>query len=138
MGRTRTDDALATAGHLFARSNRFAALKIVVVLTDGQSANVHMTRTEAAALHLNGVRVVAIGIGNDIDRDELVDIAQMESRVFTVKSFDHLRHLRREVTDKVCALGTSRTNEVNTPPTKGKPYFSVFVPCHSSIRTKRF
>jgi len=42
QGTTRTDDALATAGHLFARSKRYTALKIAVVLTDGQSDYPHM------------------------------------------------------------------------------------------------
>ncbi|KAK2171374.1 hypothetical protein NP493_1068g02025 [Ridgeia piscesae] len=118
QGTTRTDDALATAGHLFARSKRYTALKIAVVLTDGQSDYPHMTRTEAAALHLAGVRVIAIGIGKDVDRNELLDIAQVDSRVFTVDSFGDLKHSRENVTKKMCSLGTSGNNEVNTPPTK--------------------
>ena len=123
MGTTRTDDALVTAGHLLSMSNRPSALKVVIVLTDGQSDYSDMTRTEAATLHLAGVRVLAIGIGKDIDLDELKYVAQMDSRVFTVPSFNKLKHLREELAAKVCGLGMGNDNEAYTPPTKGASLF---------------
>lgn len=61
-------------GLKFVRDNSFRpqngartnATKIVIVITDGQSADSAATKHEAQLLHHQGVLVYAVGVGSDV------------------------------------------------------------------------
>ena len=75
------------------------------VITDGKSDNARKTSREAALLHKSGVLVFAIGVKDDIDQEELRQIASHPdaSYMFTVETYDALRTLAAVLEVKKCA-----------------------------------
>lgn len=77
--------------------------KYVIVLTDGRSNDNSKTVQAAMALHnVPNVTVIAIGIGNAIDVNELHIIATDRNHSFVVNNFDLLHTLEVELVDKTC------------------------------------
>lgn len=105
-GSTHTDLALKYArSQAFSSSNggRSGALKIVVVMTDGQSTSPTETATEANLLHkVGGVKVIAVGVGLNVDKRELDKIGSDSNHVFTVANFNSLNSIKSEVTYAAC------------------------------------
>ncbi|KAL3875024.1 hypothetical protein ACJMK2_037965 [Sinanodonta woodiana] len=105
-GQTYTDQGLE-----FARSNSFTpvhgdrrdAQNYLIILTDGASANPSNTLAAAQHLKQQGIRIIAIGIGNNINRNELYGIASDSNHVFTVTSFTALQQIREEIKQAACA-----------------------------------
>ena len=66
---------------------------IVVVITDGRSAEGLAEVTAAASLlhQIENTAVISVGIGSDVGFDELQVIADDSERVFHIQSFDELR-----------------------------------------------
>ena len=99
-GTTHTDEAIQ-----FARNNMFTAQhgdradapNFVIILTDGASADENATLVEARFLKQQGVQVIAIGIGDSINKAELEGMASDKSHVFEVSSFDALRTIREDL-----------------------------------------
>ncbi|XP_067680566.1 collagen alpha-6(VI) chain-like [Haliotis asinina] len=58
----------------------------------------------AKQLHNNHINVVAIGIGNEVNKDELNAIASNSKHVFTVPDFDALHTIHNDITDTTCKL----------------------------------
>lgn len=83
---------------------RYGAVKIVIVMTDGQSSQPQDTVTMAKALHGNDVMVLAVGIGTQIDPEELKTIASDEKNVFTVESFDLLDTIEQALEERTCTV----------------------------------
>ena len=107
-GFTRIDLALRKAYFdLFSsRVNaRFLAPKIAFVLTDGeQTKELGYTPLDRAASTLKnvGVRIISIGIGKNVKRDELKQIASSEKDVVVTKSFDTLLATTEELIRTAC------------------------------------
>ena len=103
---TNTSEALK-----FAREESFKpehgaranASKIVIVITDGHSVDQASTSKEATLLH-NIAEVFAIGIGPDVDRRELQNIASGhgDSHIVQVNSFQLLHTIQKQLTDSAC------------------------------------
>lgn len=99
---TRTANALNTASDLFFGGGdhgaRADAVRIVLVLTDGNSKD---DSTKAAkALHDRNVYVAVVGIGKDIDRGLLTEMASEPKEDFTLFIDDY-------------SVLSSRTNTIN-------------------------
>lgn len=78
--------------------------KYVIVLTDGRSNDNSKTVQAAMNLHsVPNVTVIAIGIGNAIDMNELHIIATDKNHTFVVNNFDLLHTLEVELVDKTCS-----------------------------------
>jgi len=75
---------------------------ILVVMTDGQSQYGLQTMTAADQLHKDGVKVIAIGIGDDVNNKELHNIASDNSHVITVPDFFLLSTIQNEVLNTTC------------------------------------
>ncbi|XP_076097610.1 collagen alpha-5(VI) chain-like isoform X1 [Mytilus galloprovincialis] len=103
-GLTYTDDALKYARTTaFTHGGRPNVQKIVVVLTDGKSYSHTNTVTEANKLKtMPGVKVISIGIGSSVDRNELLDIASDSSHMFTVAGFNSLTAIKSEISFAAC------------------------------------
>lgn len=73
--------------------------RILVLLTDGQPSRVEAdeVRAAAATLRLAGVRIYAIGIGPQIDRSLLVDIAGEAGRVLIESDAEGLHALYQDI-----------------------------------------
>ena len=77
---------------------------MVIVLTDGQSTNPTLTRQAADKLHKMGIKVVAIGIGSNTDKDELKTIATDDLHVFQVGGFDALNSIMKDLEAATCDI----------------------------------
>ena len=79
-----------------------------MVLTDGRQTRAPDV-TDAEGLHTasrplkeSGVQVYSLGIGQDIDIGELLDIASDDESVFSAKDFDDLQTIVAGITQQTC------------------------------------
>ncbi|XP_074803951.1 collagen alpha-1(XXI) chain isoform X2 [Natator depressus] len=101
-GNTRTGRAIQFAiDHLFAKSSRFLT-KIAVVLTDGKSQD--EVKDAAAEARKNKITLFAIGVGSEIEEDELRAIANKPSStyVFYVEDYIAISRIREVIKQKLC------------------------------------
>nr|XP_006111035.1 collagen alpha-1(XXI) chain [Pelodiscus sinensis] len=101
-GNTRTGRAIQFAiDHLFAKSSRFLT-KIAVVLTDGKSQD--EVKEAAAEARKNKITLFAIGVGSEIEEDELRAIANKPSStyVFYVEDYIAISRIREVIKQKLC------------------------------------
>uniref|UniRef100_A0A8C8VL59 Collagen alpha-1(XXI) chain n=1 Tax=Pelusios castaneus TaxID=367368 RepID=A0A8C8VL59_9SAUR len=101
-GNTRTGRAIQFAiDHLFAKSSRFLT-KIAVVLTDGKSQD--EVKDAAAGARKNKITLFAIGVGSEIEEDELKAIANKPSStyVFYVEDYIAISRIREVIKQKLC------------------------------------
>ena len=108
---TNTADALIrTRQEIFTPSGgaRDAALgypRVTVVVTDGRSnVNRSLTVPSAEALHDNGVTVFAVGVGRNIDMDELNSIASSDNFIILLSRFNLMEFvgLQRRISAEAC------------------------------------
>ena len=115
QGLTRIDKAL-----LLTASSVFTALagsqprvpKISILVTDGKNSpsadNVPLSNV-SEPLRQKGVRIFAVGIGEGVDLQELLEITGRKEDVFLVNSFSSLLgEVDRLVTNIWCAIGKYR------------------------------
>ncbi|XP_027551856.1 collagen alpha-1(XXI) chain isoform X2 [Neopelma chrysocephalum] len=101
-GNTRTGRAIQFAfDHLFAKSSRFLT-KIAVVLTDGKSQD--EVKDAAAEARKNKITLFAIGVGSEIEEDELKAIANKPSStyVFYVEDYIAISRIKEVIKQKLC------------------------------------
>lgn len=93
---TRIDLGLRKANKLFspAGGHRKNANKVLFLLTDGSQTeapdaveNAYLSRN----LRYEGVELYVLGIGRNIKKSELINIAGGEERVYIAKNFDELK-----------------------------------------------
>lgn len=106
MGGTNTADALRYVRQtsFTGRRHRVGAIKIAVVITDGQSDNPVSTAQEANRTKEDGVTVFAIGVGAGADRTELYSIASEPSdqHVFMVENYAALGSVKQRLMSRTC------------------------------------
>ena len=106
-GRTRIDKALQLASsQLFSvgAGMRADVPKIAIVLTDGkqtQAADAVALDKAVAPLHALGVQVFAIGIGSEVDSNELRLLVQREEDVRTT-TFEDLQGIVKDISTSTC------------------------------------
>ncbi|GAB1606558.1 hypothetical protein Ahia01_000938400, partial [Argonauta hians] len=85
---------------------------IVIVITDGQSSRQSDTKRSAQLLKLTGAVVIAIGVGNDISRKELLTISSESNKtnVFTVANFEALKSIEKNLILKACKMDPCKGN----------------------------
>ncbi|XP_035826886.1 matrilin-2 [Aplysia californica] len=104
-GVTMTGDAIR-----YIRSETFSAAcgarkgasKVVIVLTDGRSTESDETVRQALILKSLGVEIISIGIGNQVDSNELKAIASNPDLVFYAPTFEDLASLKAQVVGQSC------------------------------------
>ncbi|XP_069119207.1 cartilage matrix protein-like [Argopecten irradians] len=85
-----------------AHGGRQNATHIVIVITDGQSADPTATAHEAAVLKKTVDKVFAIGIGDKLDTNELSTIAS-DHHPLTVTNFDLLHTIQQSLENAACS-----------------------------------
>lgn len=107
-GSTRIDNGLKMAAvglYGSIKKARTNLPKVLIVLTDGkQSSDPKATPLHEAVLPLLqlGVKVLAVGVGNDISRDELKLIVERDQDIFTVDDFDDLLVKSHQIARTAC------------------------------------
>ena len=71
----------------------FSVAKYVIVLTDGLSSDIKDTKLRSSELHNDGVIVVSIGVGSNVNHGELLDIASHRKYVFSLHTTDALHDI---------------------------------------------
>ena len=103
-GRTRIDRALKKVSEMF-ESARKNVNKILIVLTDGRQTpdpNAVGLKKASVPLRERGVRTYAIGVGHDINSEELESMAGSKENVFTVDSFQDLVRQSQSIAERAC------------------------------------
>lgn len=107
-GRTHTAAGLdLTLSDMFRFSNgdRSGYDNIAILISDGRSnVNSGANMDKSRALKLTGVKIFAIGVGNDVDRRELESIASSPSSKFTayVQKEDEINSNARSIVESLC------------------------------------
>ena len=104
-GGTKTERALQLAlMDLFSAKggSRAEVPKILVVMTDGKSENALGVARASMALKDNHVTIVAVGIGEEVDMEELLLMASTAENVISVRTFSALKKQVAKVREKVC------------------------------------
>ena len=107
-GGTNTAQALQiTREQLLQSANgaRTGIAQVVIVITDGKSRDTAATLEQAAYLRNGGVAVISIGVGTNLDMDELKGIAgdKYADRMYSVDSFDSLVSINEKLVAATCA-----------------------------------
>jgi len=108
-GRTRIDSALETAANsLFPEGRQSLVPQVLLLITDGRQSN------DPGAIELvdavpplrdQSIKVIVVGIGDDVDKDELRSIVQNPvDDLFLVESFEDLTRLldNQKLTEAFC------------------------------------
>ena len=107
-GLTRIDKALElTASGIFAKDSRAGVPKIAMLITDGtqtQAADAKDLREASEPLRKAGVRVLAVGIGDGVDRAELRRVTERDEDVVVATDFQDLLLKLSNLTSQACQL----------------------------------
>ena len=112
-GGTNTAEALKITREqllLAANGARAGIPQVIIVITDGKSRDTPATLEQAAALRRIGAVVFSIGVGTNLDMDELRGIAggRHPDRMYSAESFDALVSLNERLIRATCDGECSR------------------------------
>lgn len=102
---TRIDRALRYASETLFANPRSSVVSIAVVMTDGvQTPGPDVEPLDQAVLPLRskGVRVLAVGVGPRVDREELKQLVTSQEDVFQMSSFQELVDKSAKLLETVC------------------------------------
>ncbi|KAL4221525.1 hypothetical protein ACF0H5_019782 [Mactra antiquata] len=106
-GGTATDQGLDSAlNYEFSPSHgaRPNAVKVMVVITDGQSDDKYDTHDAAERVHNAGIVTFSVGVGHQINKAELGTIATDPdcTHAYEVSSFSEIKFMREEIQKATC------------------------------------
>jgi secreted protein with Ig-like and vWFA domain len=105
QGSTHTDLGLNLAWtKIFGQQgDRPDAQNILFVLTDGQSSSPAATSAQATLARNHNIKTYAIGIGNNVRRNELNSIAMTSNYVIQVSDFSSLQSIAAKLKNDLCS-----------------------------------
>ena len=89
--------------------DRPGVMNIGILVSDGQaSREENRTIPEAILARESGITIFGIGVGEEVNPQELRDIANQPSEQFTfnVTGFDALEHIRDQVSEAACIVAS--------------------------------
>lgn len=118
-GVTRIDRALKLARSIFDSNGvtRRGVPKIFILLTDGKQTMAQdvLTLDEAARpLHERNVKIFVVGMGNNVDVEELKAVALDKEDLFLAPSFDNLVSLSGSLSKKMCQVASKYTVQIRS------------------------
>ncbi|KAL5016430.1 hypothetical protein ScPMuIL_006019 [Solemya velum] len=120
-GLTLTHDALGYARKvMFSPDNgaRAGLPHILIVLTDGRSTMQPETQTEAASTKASGIQIFGIGVGREVDADELKKMVSSPSSnfLFLVPTYGELESgsIKKQLGTRACDVTTPAPTEAAT------------------------
>uniref|UniRef100_A0A2C9JXJ5 VWFA domain-containing protein n=1 Tax=Biomphalaria glabrata TaxID=6526 RepID=A0A2C9JXJ5_BIOGL len=99
---TSTENGLKQALDLALANMRYHVPTVVILITDGYSANFVSTTLQAMLLQSYGVHVMAVGVGDKIRDAELQSIASRPSYVFRTDDFFTIETVLGKVAHRIC------------------------------------
>ncbi|KAK3764736.1 hypothetical protein RRG08_042046 [Elysia crispata] len=129
-GGTDTDLALKYAANsLFTAQagSRPSAARVVVIITDGRSDNKIDAYKNSQMLKDRGITVFVIGVGNQVDRQELDNLASNPTctHVQELQQYSELDSLKTEIKDLSCKALVTLDNGVYNYPCGQRTNFQV-------------
>ncbi len=83
--------------------DRSEVRNLMILMTDGQSnINTQGTLQEAALARSEGTQVLAVGIGSNVNRQEVEGITSDSSRVFYASNQNELENIANRIIDFIC------------------------------------
>lgn len=118
-GVTRIDRALKLARSIFDSNGvtRRGVPKIFILLTDGKQTMAQdvLTLDEAARpLHERDVKIFVVGMGSNVDVEELKAVALDKEDLFLAPSFDNLVSLSGSLSKKMCQVASKYTVQIRS------------------------
>nr|BAK86420.1 BMSP [Mytilus galloprovincialis] len=107
---TNTAKGIQYAREQFKKDGRQGVPKILIVITDGSSDSPRDTHSQAELAKIEGIRILALGVGKQIFKDELRQIASSPRKVYTATSYITLQGLISEIRNMVCQVITTTTS----------------------------
>ena len=107
-GKTNTAAALDyVTSVMFSADNgdRLNRANVIFIITDGRSNAKRATVTAARAAKKSGVHIIAMGVGDDVDRYELLAIASHPDAktLIAVENYDRLEEFVESLSDQLCS-----------------------------------
>ncbi|KAL8562554.1 hypothetical protein ACOMHN_045819 [Nucella lapillus] len=133
-GRTDTGLALKYMREKQMQNTRPGVPKVVVVLTDGNSQDWQLTKSEARLCKEDNITVFAVGVGKQVKKTELYNIAGGEwKQVFMSDSYETLTaNVKKSLFTKTCTLVPKPTT---TPPPTTTTTAQATQPCGTEYPT---
>lgn len=103
-GRTRTDRGIHLASREFFTSNNGArpgVPKLLILVTDGTSTGDEPLKEAVKGLLKKGVVIYVVGIGGQINDQELKDVTPSDSNIFKTKNFDTITLVTPSLVEKI-------------------------------------
>ena len=87
----------------YTNGDRSQVDNIAIVMTDGQSnVNTPGTLEQATLARNEGVLMLAVGIGNNVNRQEVEGITSDTNRAFYASNQDQLQRVANQILDVIC------------------------------------
>ncbi|XP_066266327.1 matrilin-4-like [Branchiostoma lanceolatum] len=111
-------------GFSFGNGGRPGTRRVAILLTDGMSSD--SVDKHAMAAWQAGISLYVVGIGSNVDMDELLAIGGTPDNVFGLSNFGQLQDLSNRLPNRLCELGRSTNLILSLDVTS--------VPCSSILR----
>ena len=82
--------------------SRRDAPKIMIVITDGSSENPAETINQAQMAKAEGIRIIAVGVGNNVFVEELQQIASNQRKYYQAADFTALQGIEADIRNMIC------------------------------------
>ncbi|XP_053381097.1 uncharacterized protein LOC128549055 [Mercenaria mercenaria] len=125
FGSTATDEGIDKALYnVFSPSYgaRPDVVKVLVVITDGESDDYLNTKNAADRVHANAIVTFSIGVGNNVVKKELDTIATDPdcTHAYTVSSFQEIKYMKEKIQKAICIaplfINTTNSCEISKCP----------------------
>ena len=88
QGKTNTGGALERARTRLFANSRPNVPKVILVVTDGEATDKEKVIEETALLKEAGFLIYAVGVGDQINEDELINMATDKDSVYFTRNYD--------------------------------------------------
>jgi len=110
-----------------ASGGRVDAVKFGILIVDGRhGSNLARAKNEAKVAKQEGIKLIVIGVGDDVDQSELQSLATSNSDVITCDSYDDLSSLKQRIIDRLCDGLISSSAAMKQRRINIKRYFNVY------------
>lgn len=83
-------------------ASRSIAPKIMIIITDGSSENPAETIRQAQMAKADGIRIIAVGVGNNVFEEELQEMATNQRKYYRAVDFAALQGIESDIRNMIC------------------------------------
>jgi hypothetical protein len=78
------------------------AIKVALLVIDRRSTNPDAVRRELVKVRRLGIKLIVIGVGGDVDTDELTSLASDSDFFIAAETYDGLQAIQIDVVQRIC------------------------------------